>query len=82
MAGNLNSGRKPKSEELAILESLSPLMPSAYSAIKKGVEKGDFRWTKLLLEYTVGKPKIFQDITLQNEQPLFDLKPILLKEIL
>ena len=73
MAGNSSSGRKPKSEELAIIEKLSPLEDVAYEAIKKGVEAGDFKFTKLFYEYYFGKPKITQEITIDKEQPLFNL---------
>lgn len=77
MAGNMRSGRKPKSEELAVIEKLSPLKDIAYAAIKKGVEAGDFKFTKLFLEYYYGKPKIIQEIRVDQEQPLFDLSKIL-----
>jgi hypothetical protein len=34
--GNKNAGRKPKSEEVALIEKLGALEPSAFMALEKG----------------------------------------------
>ncbi len=45
----------------------------ALTAIKKGIEQGDYRFVKLYLEYHIGKPKEQKEITIMQEQPLFNL---------
>ena len=37
MAGNNNSGRKNKSDEIAMIEKLSPLDNEAFEQLKKGI---------------------------------------------
>ncbi len=37
------AGRKPKTEEVKLIEKLTPLEPLAFEALKKGLEKGDFK---------------------------------------
>tara|TARA_R110002020_G_C15845605_1_gene735615 strand:+ start:56 stop:286 length:231 start_codon:yes stop_codon:yes gene_type:complete len=68
-----NAGRKSKSDEVKIIERLSPLEPQAFKALKKGVETGDFKFVQLFYYYYAGKPRETKDITLNSEQPLFDL---------
>ena len=51
------AGRKPKADELELLAKLSPLDDKAFEALQKGVEKGDYNFTKLFMEYRFGKPK-------------------------
>lgn len=58
------AGRKPKATELELIERLSPLDDVALEALKKGVQAGDFNFTKLFMEYRFGKPK--QDIGLSG----------------
>lgn len=51
------AGRKPKAEEQALIEKLSPLENEAYKALKNALidEQG---WAiKLFFEYMYGKPK-------------------------
>lgn len=74
MAGNLNSGRKSKSEEIELIERLSPLDDIAFEKLKKGIEAGEFPYIKLFLEFRFGKPKAQKEISFLNvEQPLFNL---------
>jgi len=65
------AGRKPKADEMKLVERLSPLEDDALQALKIGVESGDIRWIKLYLEYYIGKPKETKDITINEELPLF-----------
>jgi len=65
------AGRKPKADEMKLVERLSPLEDTALQALKTGVESGDIRWIKLYLEYYIGKPKETKDITINEELPLF-----------
>jgi hypothetical protein len=68
-----NSGRKSKSEEVQLIERLSPLEDKAFSALKEGIESGDFKYVQLFYHYYAGKPKETKDITLNTEQPIFEL---------
>lgn len=65
------SGRKSKAEELNLIEKLSPLEESAYKALKKGVEQGDFKFVQLFYNYYAGKPRETKDINIAEDVPLF-----------
>ena len=70
------AGRKPKAEEVALIEKLTPLEPLAFAALEKGLEKGDFKFTQLFYNYYAGKPRETKDVTLTTEQPIFDLNDL------
>jgi|TARA_R100000479_G_C6372326_1_gene197617 hypothetical protein len=67
----VGAGRKSKADEVSLIEKLSPLEDTAFEALKKGVEKGDFKFVQLFYNYYAGKPKETKDITLVEELPLF-----------
>jgi|TARA_R110000737_G_scaffold156394_1_gene185090 hypothetical protein len=69
--GNKNAGRKPKSEEVALIEKLTPLEPLAFAALMKGLEAGDFKYVQLFYNYYAGKPRETKDITINEDIPLF-----------
>ena len=71
--GHPNSGRKSKADEIAMIERLSPMQDKAYKALEQGVENGDFKFVQLYFNYYAGKPKETKDITLNTEQPIFNL---------
>jgi len=71
--GHSNGGRKPKAEEVKLIERLTPLEPQAYTALKKGIERGEFKFIQMFYHYYAGKPRETKDITLNNEQPLFNI---------
>lgn len=71
--GHPNSGRKSKADEIAMIERLSPMQEKAYKALEQGVENGDFKFVQLYFNYYAGKPKETKDITLNTEQPIFNL---------
>jgi hypothetical protein len=73
MAGNASSGRKSKTDEIQMIERLSPLDAVAFEKLKEGIEAGDFNYIKLFFNYRFGKPKQIQEITVNSEQPLFNL---------
>jgi len=73
MPGNQNSGRKSKSEEIELIERLSPLDDKAFEQLRKGIERGEFAFVKLYFIYRFGKAKNIQEITVNSEQPLFNL---------
>lgn len=67
------SGRKSKSEEVQLIERLTPLEDKAYKALEAGIDKGDFKYVQLFYHYYAGKPKETKDITLNTEQPIFEI---------
>jgi|TARA_R100001198_G_C5196555_1_gene187204 hypothetical protein len=71
--GHSNGGRKPKAEEVKLIERLTPLEPQAYAALKKGIESGEFKFIQMFYHYYAGKPRETKDITLNTEQPLFNI---------
>ena len=56
-----------------MIERLSPMQDKAYKALEQGVENGDFKFVQLYFNYYAGKPKETKDITLNTEQPIFNL---------
>ena len=70
------AGRPSKSEEVALIEKLSPLEPLAFDALEKGLERGDFKFVQLFYNYYAGKPRETKDITLNSEQPLFNISDL------
>ena len=65
------AGRKPKVEEVKLVERLTPLTPLAYKALENGL-KDDKNWAvKLWFEYMHGKPKETVNLNTFVEQPLF-----------
>ena len=69
--GNKNAGRKPKSEEVALIEKLTPLEPLAFEALKKGLIDADFKYVQLFYNYYAGRPRETKDITINEDLPLF-----------
>jgi len=51
------AGRKPKVEEQALIEKLSPLEDSAYKALRKAIASDESWAVKMFFEYMYGKPK-------------------------
>jgi len=69
--GHTTAGRKSKSEEINLIEKLTPLEDAAYEALKIGVEKGDFKFVQLFYNYYAGKPRETKDITINEDLPIF-----------
>tara|TARA_B100001559_G_scaffold175176_1_gene146675 strand:- start:500 stop:742 length:243 start_codon:yes stop_codon:yes gene_type:complete len=67
----LGAGRKPKSDEINLIEKLSPLEDMAFEALKEGVKKGDFKYVQLFYNYYAGKPRETKDISINEDVPLF-----------
>jgi len=65
------AGRKPKSEEQALIEKLSPLEEKAFKALDNAITDGQNWAVKLWFEYMYGKPKERVELTEIKEQPLF-----------
>lgn len=51
------AGRKPKADEVKLIERLTPLADSAYAALEAGLNEGNPVFVKLWFEYFYGKPK-------------------------
>ena len=51
------AGRKPKSDEQAMIERLSPMDDDAFKALKESVKNNDSWAVKMFFEYRFGKPK-------------------------
>jgi hypothetical protein len=71
--GHNTAGRKSKSEEVALIEKLGALEPSAFMALEQGLERGDFKFVQLFYNYYAGKPRETKDIIVTNEQPIFNI---------
>lgn len=69
------AGRKSKSEELKLAERLSPLEPLAYNAIMEGLEKKEFPFVKLFMEYYYGKPTEHLNLDGQISQTINWIRP-------
>lgn len=65
------AGRKPKADEIQLVERLSPLEDDALKALAEGVKSGDIKWVTLYLNYYLGKPKETKDISINEDVPLF-----------
>ena len=77
MAGVKNrSGRRPKSEDIAMIEKLTPLDEMAFIKLKEGIEANQFAYLKLYFLYRFGRPREIQDITITSEVPIFNIKDV------
>jgi len=70
--GHKTAGRKPKADEQALIEKLSPLEPLAFKALSDALTDGHNWAVKLWFEYTHGKPKEIKDISIFTERPIFN----------
>lgn len=61
------AGRKPKSEEQALIEKLNPLDELAFKTLKKGITAGNYKFLELYMKYKYGSPKQSMDITSDGE---------------
>jgi hypothetical protein len=64
------AGRKPKADEIALIEKLSPMDEVAFTELQKGVMAGDFQFIKLYMEYRFGKPKQVIDNNITMAEPV------------
>lgn len=65
--------KRSKSIDIQTIEKLTPLDDMAFNMLKKGIEKGDFRFVKLFMQYRFGKPKTITEVNVNSEVPLFQL---------
>ena len=67
----IGAGRKPKTQELELIEKLTPLEPLAFEALEEGLKNKDFKFVQLYYNYVAGKPKETKDIHVNEDVPLF-----------
>jgi hypothetical protein len=67
------SGRPTKADEVQMIERLSPLDDVAFEQLKKGIERGEFAFIKLFFNFRFGRPTQITELTVNSEQPLFNL---------
>ena len=74
--GNKGGGRPTKNDEIKLIEQLTPLEPLAYSALKAGLKRGEFKYVQLFFNYYYGKPKQIREIQVEEEMPLFQIEVV------
>ena len=74
--GNKGGGRPTKNDEIKLIEQLTPLEPEAYSALKAGLERGEFKYVQLFFNYYYGKPKQITQIQVEEEMPIFQIEVV------
>jgi len=69
------AGRKPKSEEMQLIEKLNQHIDSdeAILKLKEMIDEGDFKALQLYMNYMYGKPKETKDVNLTGDLPIFDI---------
>lgn len=50
--------------------------PAAYQALKAGLERGEFKYVQLFMNYYWGKPKQITEVHLQEDTPLFQIEVV------
>ena len=74
--GNKGGGRPTKNDEIKLIEQLTPLEPEAYSALKAGLERGEFKYVQLFMNYYWGKPKQITEVNVQEDIPMFQIEVV------
>ena len=74
--GNKGGGRPTKNDEIKLIEQLTPLEPVAYSALKAGLERGEFKYVQLFMNYYWGKPKQITEVNVQEDIPMFQIEVV------
>jgi hypothetical protein len=69
-----NAGRKPKSEELALIARLSPMDDLALKLLNDKLEEGDMAALKMFMEYRWSKPK--QEVAIDGDLMLSIPAPV------
>jgi hypothetical protein len=59
------AGRKPKTDEIALIERLSPMDDLALSLLNDKLEEGDMTALKMFMEYRWSKPK--QEVSIDGD---------------
>ena len=69
------AGRKSKSEEMQLIELLNTHIDkdSVILKLKEFIEADNLKALEIYMAYMYGKPKETKDVTVIQEQPLFNL---------
>jgi hypothetical protein len=70
-----NAGRKPKSEELALIARLSPMDDKALKLLNDKLEEGDMAALKMFMEYRWSKPR--QELSVDGDLLLSIPAPVI-----
>jgi len=62
------AGRKPKSDELKLIEQLTEFDDIAKKCMVDGIKDGNYQFWNKFMEYRYGKPKERVDVTSGDEQ--------------
>jgi len=60
-------GRKPKADELKLIEELSIYDDIAKKCLENGIKDGNYQFWNKFMEYRYGKPKERMDVTSNDE---------------
>ena len=71
--GNKGGGRPTKNDEIKMIEELTPLEPAAYQALKAGLQRGEFKFVQLFMNYYYGKPRQYFDVDVQAEPKQYEV---------
>tara|TARA_R110000796_G_scaffold99261_2_gene207295 strand:- start:798 stop:1046 length:249 start_codon:yes stop_codon:yes gene_type:complete len=73
--GHKTAGRKSKSEEMQLIELLNTHIDkdSVILKLKEFIEADNLKALEIYMAYMYGKPKETKDVTVIQEQPLFNL---------
>ena len=74
--GNKGGGRPSKLDEIKLIEELTPMEPAAYQALKSGLERGEFKYVQLFMNYYWGKPKQITEVNVQEVIPMFQIEVV------
>ena len=74
--GNKGGGRPSKNDEIKLIEELTPMEPAAYQALKSGLERGEFKYVQLFMNYYWGKPKQITEVNVQEDIPMFQIEVV------
>jgi hypothetical protein len=70
-----NAGRKRKSDEIALIERLSPMDDLALKLLNDKLEEGDMAALKMFMEYRWSKPK--QEVSVDGDLLLSIPAPVI-----
>ena len=74
--GNKGGGRPTKNDEIKLIEELTTMEPAAYQALKAGLERGEFKYVQLFMNYYWGKPKQITEVNVQEDIPMFQIEVV------
>lgn len=69
------AGRKPKTDEIALIERLSPMDDLALKLLNDKLEEGDMTALKMFFEYRWSKPK--QEVSIDGDLMLSIPAPVI-----